>query len=160
MDVKTVKLEPTCCLTVEKDSKEQVLLSFLESKESPKPKILVVEDSLLIQKIMHCLLTSVGYEPHIASTGKKALNLFSQNDYVSIFVDIDLPDMSGISVTKKIRQLEKKLRTPILAITSHTEAHVREECLKAGMNGYYNKPLSISQLNCIIDEHVPKASSR
>jgi CheY-like chemotaxis protein len=112
----------------------------------PTERILIVEDNLLAQKIAAFVLKSLQYEFDIAGNGNQAIDLFRENAYDLIFMDIGLPDISGYETTKAIRALEKDdAHVPIVAITVHAEGSnelavaAREE---SGIDGCLDKPLT------------------
>ncbi len=69
-------------------------------------------------------------------------------------MDIDLPDISGIEVTKIILSLEHAKNVPIVAMTSHTEPEYVAHCYAAGMNDFYNKPKNTYDIQRIIQTHI------
>ena len=87
------------------------------AKKAPFANILLVEDSPIIQKAHTDLLQNLGYHVDVASTGKEALTHFNKQ-YDVILMDVGLPDLSGITVTEKIRQLERKF-VPIIMLMKH-----------------------------------------
>jgi CheY-like chemotaxis protein len=111
--------------------------------------ILLIEDHPMVARILQSLFEAEGCEVTIANTGKKALACFNAMKFDLILCDIDLPDMKGFDITKKIRKKEKDLpkRTPIIGMSS--EDH-RKDCLDAGMDDFYLKPLLQDQITKIL----------
>lgn len=108
-----------------------------------KIKVLVVEDIEIAQKVAEIVLTGLDCAVDIASNGEEALRLFKNNQYELIFMDIGLPDISGIEITKQIRNIEPDTqRTPIVALTSNSEDSYKAQSLAAGMDDFFMKPLS------------------
>ena len=106
------------------------------------PRILLVEDNAINQKIIILSLKNHVKNIDIANNGKDALDKFGTSKYHLILMDIQMPVMDGILATKKIREIEASTNqhTPIIAITANALAGDKENCLAAGMNDYISKP--------------------
>jgi CheY-like chemotaxis protein len=113
-------------------------------------KILVVEDDRLFQDFAKMVL-SKNYIVDVAENGYDAIKLYEKNKYMAILMDIDLPDISGIEVTKIIRNLEASgdMRSVIIAVTGGGEA-IRPDCIRAGMNDFIAKPFKLALLEKIL----------
>ena len=130
-----------------------------ESKHgrSENAKLLLVEDdpsNILIESIF---LDQCGYFYDVATNGREVINKVSTTSYALILMNINLPDMNGLEVTRKLREMEKQgliSHVPIIAITAHVAKGYREICLQAGMNGYISKPFTQSQLCKKIEQSV------
>lgn len=115
-------------------------------------KILVVEDEPISQQVVQRMLEQANCQVDIAANGERAIKLFCSTCYQLIFMDIGLPDKSGIEVTQEIRMIEQKMgsaSTPIIALTAQRE-EIATACLAAGMNAVLNKPLLPEQLNTVL----------
>ena len=111
--------------------------------------VLVVEDNPINQTVMRAMLTSLGCAVDVASNGQEAVKQFEQHEYDLIFMDIGLPDMDGLQVTKSLLAIKKKLKRPaipIVALTAHVMEDDRKNCLKAGMTDMLTKPIVHAQL--------------
>jgi len=118
-------------------------------------KILLVEDNPLVQKVATTILQSCYCEVDLAKDGQTALDKIHQHIYDLIFMDIGLPDTDGHTVTMKIREFEKDIRhTPIIALTAHASETERAEGLKAGMDDYFAKPLTLTLAKQILQQYV------
>jgi signal transduction histidine kinase len=111
-------------------------------------KILVAEDGLANQKLAVGLLTNWGHEVVIASNGRSAVELWEQQEFDLILMDIQMPEMDGLEATRAIRARERERggHIPIVALTAHALAGDRERCILAGMDGYVSKPIQRSEL--------------
>lgn len=92
-------------------------------------RVLLVEDQEIAAMSAARMMRSRGYTVDVAETGFVALDKFHNGKYDLILMDIGLPDINGISVTKKIRQLEKDNhlnKTPVIAVTAHTDRSEEE----------------------------------
>ena len=118
-------------------------------------KILLVEDNLLNQKVVLYNLRSQNYDITAVTNGEDAIDKIKNNFFDLILMDILLPGLTGIEITREIRKLEKENKTdnpvPIIALTANTLNNDRNTCLKAGMNEYLPKPFTAEQLIDKID---------
>lgn len=106
--------------------------------------ILVVEDDALFRKAEKIMFEGMGHSVDIACTGEESLNALKKRDYDIVFLDITLPDMSGLEVMKKIRKLDKELR--IIVITSHANTLDVERFEEIGATLVLTKPVTYEQL--------------
>ncbi len=123
--------------------------------QSPEnlPRVLLVEDTEMVQFVTKSLLNSAGFSVDIASSGEEALEMFEPSKYGLIYMDIGLPKMNGYETTKAIRQKEKFLNAAeevlIIALTGHGALDVQAFCGEAGMQGILSKPLSLEQADLL-----------
>jgi CheY-like chemotaxis protein len=106
-------------------------------------RILVAEDNLINRAVATGILEKAGHVPVHVSTGREAVEAFSDGSFDLIFMDVQMPEMDGFEATRRIRELEKATggHTRIVAMTAHAMAGDRERCLAAGMDDYVSKPL-------------------
>jgi diguanylate cyclase (GGDEF)-like protein len=110
-------------------------------------KILLVEDSLVSQKVVLKQLNKLGYEATVAANGQEALWMRSQVNYDLILLDCQMPVLDGYETAQKIRQVEGNARQTILiAMTANGMKANRERCLNVGMDDYLLKPVSEEEL--------------
>ncbi len=113
--------------------------------------ILVVEDEIVAQTVVKFILEELGCQVQIAENGTQALAMFQAATYDLIFMDLGLPDISGIEVTKKIRNLEQNLsHIPIVGLTANFDPKCKNIVLEAGMDEFLNKPLTKETANLIL----------
>ena len=125
-----------------------------ENYQWEKINILVVEDDLASQELIHAGLSPTQANLTVCDTGKKALEKISTNKaFDVILMDIRLPDINGLEVTRQIRQSNKK--TPIIAQTAHAMGEDQKKCLQAGANDYIAKPIDIHELLITINRYIP-----
>lgn len=123
-------------------------------KDNSKWKLLLVEDNETNQMATICFLEQMGYEFDLAKNGAEALKLYTENPYHLVILDIGLPDINGIEVCKRMRNL-KDTYTPIIALTAFGE-FVEEDCRKAGVDDFVVKPFIFDQMNELIQELLIK----
>lgn len=110
--------------------------------------ILVVEDNEVNQMLTCKTLERLGCTYRLAANGEEALTWFERERFDLILMDIQMPGMSGLVATERIRALEGDtgMHTPIAALTAHAMVGDRETCLAAGMDFYISKPLYSERL--------------
>jgi two-component system sensor histidine kinase/response regulator len=124
-------------------------LTVLRSpRESRQLNILLAEDNAVNQKIATRMLEKLGHRVTVAGNGKEALDTLARLDFDAIFMDVQMPEMDGLTATEKIREGERqtRLHMPIIAMTAHAMKGDRERCLEAGMDGYISKPINGREL--------------
>jgi PAS domain S-box-containing protein len=112
-------------------------------------RILVVEDNLVNQRLMEKMLQRMGYACVCVEDGLSALKALQNGTFHLVFLDVQLPDISGIVVAKRHRAWEKEnRRTPVylIACTAFAMKEDREKCLQAGMDDYLSKPIAMPDL--------------
>lgn len=118
-------------------------------------RILVVEDHDMTQYIAQLIFKRLGHEIDIAKDGQSAIDLFQQQPYQLILMDLGLPDIDGFDVTKRIRALEEEgSHASIVALTANFAATYRPICLASGMDGFYSKPLTQVKGQDILDTYL------
>ncbi|KAL0481684.1 hypothetical protein AKO1_012539 [Acrasis kona] len=126
-----------------------------EAVDKRDGKILIVEDNTMNQKILSKFLRLEGYSFDLAINGLEAVNLFKCNQYLLIFMDLEMPMMNGIEATKKIRQIEAENNAKVTAIVG-VSANAREEhlnkALNAGMQEYITKPYLKKDILSVINK--------
>ena len=110
--------------------------------------VLMAEDVIVNQFLGKVILESVGFKVDIANNGIEALELIMQNNYDLILMDIQMPEMDGVTTTSKIRQLkdDKKSKIPIIALTANALVGNDKEYFEAGMNACLTKPFTQEKL--------------
>lgn len=120
-------------------------------------KILVVEDTEIVRKVMQITLSSLGYHVDIAINGSDTIRLFKENDYEIVFMDLGLPDINGIEVVKELRRIEGvKNLVPIIALTAHHTELDKELGLAAGIQEFVLKPLTKEMAQATINKYLTK----
>lgn len=120
--------------------------------------ILVVEDSIMNQKLARIILHNNGFEVTIAENGQEAINILKEKAFDLILMDIQMPVMDGCLATCIIRN-ELKLTTPIIAMTAHALDGEKEKCIREGMNDYLAKPFKEEDLLQKIAAWPPKGKT-
>jgi two-component system, sensor histidine kinase and response regulator len=108
----------------------------------------VAEDNAVNQVVILRVLQKMGHTPVLAQNGKEALALASAEKFDLVFMDVQIPEMDGLTATAAIRESEKAsgAHLPIFAMTAHAMKGDRDRCLQAGMDGYITKPVRFSDI--------------
>lgn len=106
-------------------------------------KILIVEDNDLNLKLFRDLLGAHGYETYETKDGLEAISMARNMRPDLILMDIQLPEISGLDVTKRIKADSEVSDIPIVAVTAFAMKDDEEKILRAGCEAYISKPISI-----------------
>jgi PAS domain S-box-containing protein len=111
-----------------------------------EPYVLIVDDNMVNRQVAGEILKKSGCRVDLAVNGQDAINKAAKNDYQIIFMDIQMPDMDGITATKKIKALGKKNLAPIVAMTAYSMKEDKERFIQAGLDDYVSKPIKAQAL--------------
>lgn len=111
-------------------------------------KVLIAEDSSVIQNLTKKILMIQNYKIESAKNGQQVLEMLNKDYYDIILMDINMPVMDGMECAKKIRALDdnQKSQVPIVAITGNAKNYTIEDFKNAGINEYLQKPLNFDDL--------------
>ena len=115
--------------------------------------ILLVEDNPINVLVATSLLEKMGHSVEVASNGLEAVSMLSGLDVDLVLMDLEMPEMDGFSASESIRSGkagEAPRNIPIVAMSAHAMAGVKERCAKAGMNDYIAKPVQYVALREVI----------
>ncbi|MCB2181024.1 MAG: response regulator [Desulfobulbaceae bacterium] len=162
----TLSLRQTDHLTM--DRLKATVPSATMAQESTFLHILLVEDNLFNQDLAKIVLENQGHSVKLASSGLEALRRLADDSFDVILMDVQMPELDGISATRIIRRCEQEkkvsarehkevvqklngkyygMRIPILAMTAHAMSGDRERCLEAGMDDYITKPFQPDEVH-------------
>ena len=126
-------------------------------------RILLAEDEAINQLATSTLLRKAGHDVTIAENGREVLDLVRTRDFDCVLMDVQMPVMSGVEATRRIRtspEFAAVRDLPIIALTAHAMSGDRESFLEAGMNGYLSKPVRLDDLAKVMNEAIRAASGR
>jgi two-component system, sensor histidine kinase and response regulator len=112
-------------------------------------RVLLVEDNVVNQQIAAELMTSQGIHVEIAGTGQQALDMLSgagPDHFHLVLMDLEMPQLDGHAATVALRSDPRFDRVPVVAMTAHALAEIRERCLSEGMQDYITKPVEPEKL--------------
>lgn len=106
-------------------------------------KILIVEDEWKIARFLQMELEHEGFETAIEANGRRALERIMQEDFALVLLDVMLPEMDGIEVCKRVREISE---VPIIMLTAKDDIQDKVNGLDTGADDYLTKPFAISEL--------------
>jgi CheY-like chemotaxis protein/HPt (histidine-containing phosphotransfer) domain-containing protein len=147
----------TITFTAELEVIDQLETNHVNAHDEPEyvldknTRVLLAEDNQANQMVIKSILEYAGLQVDIVTNGCEAVDAVRHHPYDIVLMDISMPEMDGITATKKIRQLPGEASNiPIVAITAHALSGDRERFLEAGMDDYLIKPINRNAtLNCI-----------
>ncbi|WP_417671425.1 response regulator [Roseibium sp.] len=107
--------------------------------------VLIVEDNELNMKLFHDLLEAHGYDTLQTRTGIEALELARTHSPDLILMDIQLPEVSGLEVTKWIKEDDDLCTIPVIAVTAFAMKGDEERIRQGGCEAYISKPISVAR---------------
>jgi len=126
--------------------------------EDPKAKILCVDDEPVILDSFRKILVIDGYSVDTVENGKEALGLIQSHHYDFVFTDLKMPEMSGVDVTKSVKQLRPDI--DVVIITGYATVETAVECMKFGAMDYVQKPFTEDELLEFVKKILIKRKDR
>jgi signal transduction histidine kinase/ligand-binding sensor domain-containing protein/CheY-like chemotaxis protein len=129
-------------------------------KASRPLRILLAEDNLVNQKVAKLMTERMGHSIVVVENGRLAVDAAAQEHFDLILMDLQMPQMDGFEATAHIREAERaaaaggqgETHIPIIALTAHAMSGVLDECLRAGMDDYVSKPISLPALTAALNK--------
>lgn len=121
----------------------------IEQPDKKGLKILIVEDNLINQKVAKGIINKLGHDADVAENGKRGVEMFMNNTYNLVLMDIQMPVMDGFIATKEIREFEHDnnlKQVPIIALTANALKEDKIKCYDVGMNDFLAKPFKINDI--------------
>ncbi|MBW4488716.1 MAG: CHASE2 domain-containing protein [Trichocoleus desertorum ATA4-8-CV12] len=110
-------------------------------------RLLLAEDNVVNQKVALRLLEKMGYRADVAGNGLEVLDALQRQTYDVVLMDVQMPEMDGLTATRQIHQHWSPSQRPrLVAMTANAMQGDREACLKAGMDDYISKPIRTEEL--------------
>ena len=125
-------------------------------------KVLVAEDNSVNQEVVRHMLASLGLDCELVSTGVEALAALESRAFDVVLMDVQMPEMDGLTATRRIRERESRLAqppVPIIALTANALTGDREACLDSGMTDFLSKPFSLDAISRILRRHLRAENS-
>ena len=117
-------------------------------------RVLVVDDSLVVRKVMQKDLEADGLEVETAVDGLNALEVLDRSNFDVALVDIEMPRMNGYELLEKLRQHSRCSDLPVIIITSRSGSQHKKRAVELGADGYITKPYDISALDQLMRQVV------
>ena len=128
-----------------------------QASSSATMHILLVEDNHVNQQVALSMLKKWGHQVDIAWNGLEALAAVQKQRYDLVLMDIQMPEMDGVTATQQIRQLDgEPAAVPIVAVTANAMQGDRERFLEAGMDDYIAKPINRDTFYMVVHRYAPQ----
>lgn len=116
-------------------------------------RILLAEDNMVNQRLVARTLERHGHHATVAPTGLEAIKMLETNTFDVVLMDVQMPEMDGLTATRIIRnrELQTGRHIPVIAMTANAMRGDRERCLEAGMDDYISKPLHLDDLLLVVE---------
>ena len=124
---------------------------------SARKCVLIVEDNALNMKLFSAMLSSQGYEVLQAEDGSRALDMARGRHPDLIIMDLQLPDMSGLDVTRMLKADDDTRDIAIIATTAYALRGDEEKIRASGCDGYMAKPIAVSNLLDLIETLITRS---
>jgi DNA-binding response OmpR family regulator len=115
-------------------------------------RILIVDDDPMVLDLVHELLSIQGHTMDKASDGAQAVAKLGQATYDLLIIDRNMPIMNGVEAIAAVRRDARHQTLKILMFTSASDPATRAEALKAGANGFLNKPIQLQEFSATIQQ--------
>jgi PAS domain S-box-containing protein len=147
-----------------RDGSAQPLISPASAGAPPtRPqRVLLAEDNAVNQKVAQLMLLKLGFRADVAGDGNEALGAVRRQRYDIILMDVQMPEMDGLTASREIQRLwpDRAERPWIIAITANAMQGDREQCFAAGMDDYISKPIKTEELAAAMERAVRAISPR
>jgi CheY-like chemotaxis protein len=121
-------------------------------------RVLIAEDNMVNLKLIERMVQKLGHEAFCVQNGAQVLTALKQEDYAVILMDLQMPGLSGLETTRRLRSELPAVRLPrIIAVTANTMDQTRVACLAAGMDDFLAKPIHLEDLAAAL-ERRPSAN--
>jgi signal transduction histidine kinase/CheY-like chemotaxis protein len=129
--------------------------------QQPRRKfnVLIAEDNETNSQLLKVLLEQRSCDTTITTNGSDALAELRRNPFDLVFMDVEMPGLDGLEVTRRVRNLERSKNTRptrIIGLSAHAFNEARDEAIKAGMDDYLTKPIDILMLDKVIEANVAR----
>ena len=120
----------------------------------PGESILIVDDNEMNLRLLQLLLKRRGYEVHTAADGAEARRRVRELRPPLVLMDVQLPGIDGLELTREIKTDPQLARTIVIAVTSYAMKGDRERALRAGCDDYVTKPIDTRALPDLVERHL------
>ncbi|EKB47497.1 histidine kinase N-terminal 7TM domain-containing protein [Cecembia lonarensis] len=137
--------------------KEELKVTLASNQAEKQIKILLVDDNPVNMLLAKTIVKNLIPKAKIleAKNGREAVELFEQENPSMIFMDIQMPEMSGYEATIEIRRIENNTRrVPIVALTAGTVKGEYDRCIQVGMDDYLSKPVVVADIQEMMDKYL------
>jgi len=118
-------------------------------------KMLTVDDSPSVRKLVKFTLKAKGFQVSSAGDGVEALDLMKQEDFDAIILDINMPNMNGLEFLKHIKTNNQYASIPVIMLTTEGQDDDKDKAVALGATAYMVKPFKPTQLLTLLEKIVP-----
>ena len=118
-------------------------------------KVMTVDDSPTVLKVLNMALTGAGYQVVEANDGQEAIDKLTQTNVDLLVTDLNMPNMDGVELIKQVRQKPGNRFMPIIMLTAEAQSEMKAAGKKAGASGWITKPFQPEQLLPVIQMVCP-----
>lgn len=122
-------------------------------------KIMIVDDSMTMRKMVSFALQEGGYAVEQTADGQQALNWLSKNSVDLVITNVNMPVMDGITLVRELRKLPSYRFTPILVLTTESSDDMKQKGKAAGATGWIVKPFEPEAMRQVIARLLPNSNS-
>lgn len=126
----------------------------MSEDQKQKQKVLIVEDNELNMKLFHDLLEANGLQTIQTSDGREVLDIARENKPDLILMDIQLPEVSGLDVTKWLKADEELKSIPVVAVTAFAMKGDEQKIREGGCEDYISKPISVAHFLEVVNRYL------
>jgi len=116
--------------------------------------VLCVDDSASVRQMVSFTLESAGYAPDTAVDGADAITKLDQNKYQLIITDLNMPNLDGIGMIRKVREMPQHAGIPIVMLTTESDETKKMEGKAAGATGWIVKPFDQAKLVAVVNKLI------
>ncbi|MEQ1633294.1 MAG: response regulator [Planctomycetota bacterium] len=120
-------------------------------------RVLVVDDNQVNRTVALRMLEKLGCTATAVEDGPQALDAVARESFDLVLMDVQMPGMDGLEVTRRIRTGPTRASMPVLALTANAMSSDQQKCLDAGMSGYLHKPIRMKELARGLSEYLPES---
>jgi signal transduction histidine kinase/ActR/RegA family two-component response regulator len=118
-------------------------------------RILLAEDNLVNQKVASKMLSKLGYPPVVVCNGQEAIDSIHNGDFDLVLMDVQMPEVDGLTATKSIRAMTDIQQPIVIALTANAMQSDQDACLAAGMDDFMAKPITLESLSRTLAKRFP-----
>ncbi len=115
-------------------------------------RVLLVDDNEINREVAIYMLERAGVDVSIATNGRSAVDMVKASSFDLVLMDIQMPDMDGLTATRRIREHKEYAKLPIIAMTAHAMIEDHAQSLEAGMNDHLVKPVEYASLYAVLEK--------
>lgn len=121
-------------------------------------RILIVDDERNTVGLLALAVAQLGHEPIEAYSGPQAIQLITECNPDLVILDYMMPDMNGIEILDRIRNLEDGEKVPVVILSARQDFKLKDRVISAGAADHQKKPIRLSELSSLISRHLEESS--